>query len=194
VTKNYFISYIFLDLMKIINHWLTQANKIASPNFDERPGEEDISVIVIHCISLPPEQFGNTYIDQLFCNQLNPDDHPYFKTIYQLKVSSHVLIKRSGMINQYVAFNKRAWHAGASEYNGEQGCNDFSIGIELEGSETKEYTDEQYKQLSLLCKALIKFYPTLSKQHIVGHSDIAPGRKTDPGDSFNWGRLMLGLE
>ncbi len=180
--------------MKIINHWLTQANKIKSPNYDQRPVEKEISLIVIHCISLPPEEFGNSYIDQLFCNQLNPNDHPYFKTIYQLKVSSHVLIKRSGVINQYVAFNRRAWHAGASEYNGEQACNDFSIGIELEGFESKEYTDQQYKQLSLLCKTLIKVYPSLSKQHIVGHRDIAPGRKTDPGDSFKWDKLMFRLD
>lgn len=179
--------------MKIINHWLAQANKIVSPNFDDRSLEENISLIVVHCISLPPEQFGDTYIDQLFCNQLNPDEHPYFKKIYQLKVSSHLLVKRSGLVNQYVAFNKRAWHAGVSEYRGRQKCNDFSIGIELEGSETKEYTNEQYRQLSLLCKTLINTYPSLTKQSIVGHSDIAPGRKTDPGDSFDWSRLDLGL-
>lgn len=180
--------------MKIINHWLTQANKIQSPNYDERPAEEDISLIVIHCISLPPEQYGNDFIDQFFCNQLNPSDHPYFKTIDQLKVSAHLLIKRSGIINQYVAFNKRAWHAGVSEFNGKQRCNDFSIGIELEGCENSEYTEKQYKQLSLVCKSLIDNYPLLSSKHITGHSDIAPGRKEDPGESFKWDKLLSTLE
>lgn len=177
--------------MKIENHWLKQATKIDSPNFDERPLESDISLIVIHCISLPPKQFGGAYIDQLFCNQLNPDDHPYFKQIYQIKLSAHLLIKRNGELTQYVAFNQRAWHSGVSEYKGRKKCNDFSIGIELEGAGTLEYTDEQYKQLNQLIKTLLNYYPSLSRQAIVGHSDIAPGRKTDPGDSFNWDNIQL---
>jgi len=179
--------------MKIKNHWLSQASKVISPNYDERPIAGDLSLIVVHCISLPPEQFGGAYIDQLFCNQLNPDDHPYFQQIYQLKVSAHVLIKRTGELVQYVPFDKRAWHAGISEYKGRQKCNDFSIGIELEGSETQPYTDEQYQQLIQLNNTLIDYYPKLSTETIIGHSDIAPGRKTDPGESFNWGVLKTGL-
>ena len=177
--------------MKIENHWLNEATKVFSPNFDERPLNTDISLIVIHCISLPPEQFGDTYIDQLFCNQLNPDEHPYFKQVYQTKVSAHLLIKRNGEISQYVAFNQRAWHAGVSEYKGQEKCNDFSIGIELEGTETQEYADEQYKQLNRVIKILLNGYPGLSRQAIVGHSDVAPGRKFDPGDSFNWDNIKL---
>ena len=177
--------------MKIENHWLNEATKVFSPNFDERPLNTDISLIVIHCISLPPEQFGDTYIDQLFCNQLNPDEHPYFKQVYQTKVSAHLLIKRNGEISQYVAFNQRAWHAGVSEYKGQEKCNDFSIGIELEGTETQEYADEQYKQLHRVIKILLNGYPGLSRQAIVGHSDVAPGRKSDPGDSFNWDNIKL---
>ena len=177
--------------MKIENHWLNEATKVPSPNFDERPLDTDISLIVVHCISLPPEQFGGAYIDQLFCNQLNPEEHPYFKQIYQTKVSAHLLIKRNGNLTQYVAFNQRAWHAGASEYQGREKCNDYSIGIELEGTETQEYTDEQYKQLNQVIKTLLNYYPGLSRQAIVGHSDVAPGRKTDPGDSFNWNKIEL---
>ena len=177
--------------MKIENHWLNQASKVPSPNFDDRPFDTDISLIVVHCISLPPEQFGGSYIDQLFCNQLNPGEHPYFKKIYQTKVSAHLLIRRNGELTQYVAFNQRAWHAGVSEYKGQKKCNDYSIGIELEGTETQKYTDEQYKQLNRVIKTLQLYYPGLSRQTIVGHSDVAPGRKTDPGDSFNWDNIKL---
>ncbi len=180
--------------MKVISHWLNIANKISSPNFDERPHKEDISLIVIHCISLPPGQFGYDYIDQLFCNQLNPNQHPYFKEIEHLKVSSHLLIKRSGEVTQYVAFNQRAWHAGVSEYKGRGKCNDYSIGIELEGTETSEYTATQYEKLSSVIKVLIKVYPGLTIKDIVGHSDIAPGRKTDPGIGFKWEKLSSSLK
>lgn len=176
--------------MQIHNHWLTEINHIPSPNFNSRPNAEDISLCVIHCISLPPQQFGGDYIDQLFCNCLNPDAHPYFKDIYQLKVSAHLLIRRDGEIVQYVAFNQRAWHAGLSNYHGRENCNDFSIGIELEGTETIPYTAEQYQQLAKVIKLLLQHYPTLSKQHITGHSDIAPQRKTDPGESFQWPELL----
>lgn len=175
--------------MKIDQHWLQDATKVPSPNCDQRPLEDDISLVVIHCISLPPGQFGGTYIDQLFCNQLNAQAHPYFKAIHRLKLSAHVLIKRSGEIIQYVAFNQRAWHAGASHYQGRPDCNDFSLGIELEGIETTAYSAPQYQQLGLLLKALLHCYPKLSAAAIVGHSDIAPGRKTDPGDSFDWAKL-----
>lgn len=179
--------------MNIDQHWLTPATHTPSPNFDERIDPVDISLIVIHCISLPPGEFDTPHIDQLFCNQLEPQCHPYFETIYQLTVSAHVLIKRSGEIVQYVPFDKRAWHAGKSEYLGRERCNDFSIGIELEGTEWLPYTDEQYTQLSEIIKTLLQTYPTLSPQHITGHSNIAPGRKTDPGDSFNWQRFFDAL-
>jgi len=179
--------------MKIKNHWLSQASKVPSPNYDDRPIGQAVSLLVVHCISLPPEQFGGDYIDQLFCNQLNPDEHPYFKQIYQLKVSSHLLIKREGGVVQYVAFDKRAWHAGLSDYKGRQKCNDFSIGIELEGSENQLYTDTQYQQLIAITETLIAHYPDLYSQNIVAHSDIAPGRKTDPGPSFDWDRYLAEL-
>jgi len=176
--------------MNINQHWLSDIIHTPSPNFDERPDPSDISLLVIHCISLPPHEFGNNYIDQLFCNQLNPDEHPYFKEISQLKVSAHILIKRDGTCVQYVPFDQRAWHAGQSVYQGRERCNDFSIGIELEGTEQTPYTDQQYSQLTEVIDALVKHYPTLSKQHITGHSDIAPGRKTDPGAAFDWQRLF----
>jgi AmpD protein len=180
--------------MKIINHCLQQADQIPSPNYDDRPANVTVSLLVIHCISLPPEQFGGNYIDQLFCNQLNPDDHPYFKEIYQLKVSSHLLIKRTGDIVQYVPFNKRAWHAGLSEYKGKNKCNDFSIGIELAGSENQPYTADQYQQIITVSQALIEHYPNLSAKHITRHSDISPSRKTDPGESFKWNEFLSSIK
>lgn len=175
--------------MNIKPHWLTDSKHTPSPNFDERPDPADISLLVIHCISLPPGVFGNENIDKLFCNLLNPDDHPYFKEIYNLSVSAHLLIKRDGSCVQYVPFDKRAWHAGKSSYEGRERCNDFSIGIELEGTESINYTEEQYRQLAAVIDTLLKSYPKLSRQRISGHSDIAPGRKTDPGPSFDWQRI-----
>jgi AmpD protein len=176
--------------MNIKQHWLTTAQHIPSPNFDDRTDNNDISLLVIHCISLPAGEFGNNYINQLFCNCLNPNEHPYFKEIYQLKVSAHLLIKRAGDIIQYVPFDKRAWHAGVSNYEGRERCNDFSIGIELEGTEFIPYTDAQYAQLNAVLALLLNNYPALSRQRITGHSDIAPERKTDPGVSFDWSRLI----
>ncbi|CAA9891521.1 N-acetyl-anhydromuranmyl-L-alanine amidase [Candidatus Methylobacter favarea] len=176
--------------MKINNHWLTTVARTPSPNFDERPDAKDISLLVIHCISLPPDEFGGIYIDQLFCNRLNPEEHPYFKDVYQLSVSAHVLIKRSGKIVQYVPFDKRAWHAGKSSYQGREQCNDYSIGIELEGTERIAYTQAQYRQLAAVIRLLLESYPHLSAQRIAGHSEIAPGRKTDPGESFDWQKLF----
>lgn len=175
--------------MKIIDNWLTTASRIVSPNCDERPKNTTISLLVLHCISLPPGQFGGDAITRLFTNQLDPQAHPYFREIYQLKVSAHVLIRRRGEIIQFVPFDKRAWHAGQSCYRGEFQCNDFSIGIELEGTDDTCYTDIQYAQLATLTKVLVMNYPTLSLERIAAHSDIAPGRKTDPGDLFDWQRL-----
>ncbi|MGZ8160435.1 MAG: 1,6-anhydro-N-acetylmuramyl-L-alanine amidase AmpD [Methylobacter sp.] len=175
--------------MKIDQHRLTGIPQTPSQNFDERPDPTDISLLVIHCISLPPGEFGNDYIDRLFCNRLDPDEHPYFKDIYQLKVSAHLLIKRDGSCIQYVPFDKRAWHAGKSVYEDRERCNDFSIGIELEGTEYIDYTGRQYEQLAAVTRALLEAYPKLSTKRITGHSDIAPSRKTDPGASFDWQRF-----
>lgn len=168
---------------------INEARQQLSPNCDLRPDETDIALIVIHGISLPPGKFGDDYIDQLFCNQLNPADHPYFKEISGLKVSSHLLVRRDGEIVQYVPLQKRAWHAGVSSYKGRDNCNDFSIGIEMEGEDETPYTDIQYQVLSNLIKNLVKIYPELSTDTIAGHSDVAPGRKTDPGEAFDWEHL-----
>lgn len=179
--------------MNIHHHCIAEARLIESPNHDERPDPDDISLIVIHCISLPPRQFGGDYIAQLFCNRLNPDDDPYFAGIYQLKVSAHLLIRRNGHLIQFVPFDRRAWHAGLSNYAGRERCNDFSIGIEMEGTESISYTDAQYRRLAEVIRLLLQHYPKLDPERITGHSDIAPGRKTDPGPSFDWARLKAAV-
>jgi len=168
---------------------VNDARLVMSPNHDVRPDENDISLIVVHGISLPPGEFGNDYVDQLFTNNLNPEEHPYFKEIEGLKVSSHLLIKRDGELVQYVPINKRAWHAGVSSYQDRESCNDFSIGIELEGTDELPYTEIQYQVLAEVIYDLIESYPALTEQTIAGHSDIAPGRKTDPGSAFDWQHL-----
>jgi AmpD protein len=168
---------------------INEARQQPSPNCDFRPDGVDISLIVIHGISLPPGQYGDDYIDQLFCNQLNPNGHPYFKDIAGLKVSSHLLIRRDGELVQYVPLQKRAWHAGVSCFKERDCCNDFSVGIELEGEDESPYTEVQYQSLARVIKSLIKMYPALNDKTIVGHSDIAPGRKTDPGPAFDWSLL-----
>ncbi len=175
--------------MNIKDHWFTDIKHVPSPNFNERPDENDILLVVIHCISLPPNEFGNDYIDDLFCNRLNPNTHPYFREIHMLQVSAHLLIRRNGECVQYVPFNKRAWHAGASNFQGRENCNDFSIGIELEGCETIAYTDAQYEKLNEVLATLFNAYPRLS--NITGHADIAPTRKTDPGASFEWSKISV---
>ena len=163
----------------------TGAKQIASPNFDARPKHE-IDMIVIHNISLPPNIYEGAGVVELFTNQLNPDEHPYYATIYTAKVSSHFFIRRDGELIQFVSCLQRAWHAGASNWLGRERCNDFSVGIELEGSDDDAFEDAQYITLNALLKSLKKTY---SIQHIVGHSDIAPGRKTDPGYCFNWRKI-----
>ncbi|NOQ35493.1 MAG: 1,6-anhydro-N-acetylmuramyl-L-alanine amidase AmpD [Methylococcaceae bacterium] len=180
--------------MQIKNHRLTDISQISSPNCNPRFDETDISLIVIHNISLPPQQFGGDYITQLFCNCLNPNEHPYFKEIYQLKVSAHLLIRRNGDVIQYVPFHQRAWHAGKSLYQGRERCNDFSIGIELEGADNIPYTQAQYLKLAAVIQLLIQHYPQLNKERITGHSDVAPERKTDPSVSFLWSKLFQLLE
>ena len=169
----------------VLQHKLQSARQLESKNYNERPNDE-ISLIVIHNISLPPKQFNNDHIEDFFTNQLDFDIHPYFKTIKHLKVSSHLLIKRTGEVIQFVDFDKRAWHAGESSFKGRDNCNDFSIGIELEGSDHLAYEAVQYKKLREIIKQLKAKYPIHS---VVGHSDIAPGRKTDPGEAFDWQQI-----
>lgn len=156
---------------------------IGSPNRDERPEGAVISLIVIHNISLPPGQYGGNGIIELFTNQLEPDEHPYYAEIHQLRVSSHFLIRRDGSLIQFVPCQKRAWHAGASVWQNRERCNDFSVGIELEGCDEDAFEAAQYSTLKRLLSSLKKTYPI---QDIVGHSEIAPGRKTDPGPCFDW--------
>ena len=170
--------------MNIDNGWIEEAKILKSPNFDERNNE--INLIVIHSISLPPSKYGSNNIDKLFLNKLNPLDHPYFKKIINLKVSSHFLIERTGVLKQFVSTEDRAWHAGESSFKGEDNCNDFSIGIELEGTENSEFEKVQYSQLIKLTQTLMKKYPKINKERIVAHSLIAPGRKLDPGKFFDW--------
>lgn len=173
--------------------WLDDQRKIASPHYDARPDKNDIRLIVIHNISLPPGEFGGGYIDQLFAGTLDSSAHPYFGEINR-RVSAHVMIDRFGKLTQYVSFYDRAWHAGISSFNGREQCNDFSIGIELEGTDTDNFTDQQYDQLGQLVGVLLSSFPRLSQETIVGHSDIAPGRKTDPGPCFDWHRFRQLIE
>jgi len=165
------------------------ARQLHSPNQDDRPAAMQADLIVVHGISLPPGEFGGPWIDQLFSNTLPAGAHPYFAAIAERRVSTHVLIRRDGSVVQYVPFHRRAWHAGASHYLGREKCNDFSIGIELEGTDDSAYTPAQYCSSSALIVALCAAYPALSPARLAGHSDIAPGRKSDPGPSFDWVRL-----
>ena len=174
--------------------WLEGVRKVISPNCDQRPDDLEIDLLVIHNISLPPDEFGGDYIDQLFTNLLDPEQHPYFKEIESLRVSAHVLINREGLLTQYVPFTQRAWHAGESEYEGRANCNDYSIGIELEGCDNRDFTQEQYEMLVNLTEAIIQFWPKISKQRITGHCHIAPDRKTDPGPMFNWDKYYSSLK
>ena len=180
--------------MQIDRGWLNKVNQVISPNNDIRPDKNDISLLVIHNISLPPEQFGGPYIAQLFSNCLDPNEHAYFQDIYQLKVSSHLLIDRKGQITQFVPFHKRAWHAGLSKFKGRTDCNDFSIGIELEGADHIPYTEVQYDILAAVTRQISSVYPLIDVDRIVGHSDIAPDRKTDPGPAFDWHKYRQLLE
>ena len=161
-----------------------------SPHQDERPADARISLLVIHNISLPPGEYGGPYIDDLFMGRLDPEAHPYFQEIAALKVSAHYLVRRDGTLIQYVDPAKRAWHAGVSSWKGKERCNDFSIGVELEGSDDVPFAEPQYETLVQLTKDLFAQYGELD---IAGHSDIAPGRKTDPGPWFDWGRFRAAL-
>ena len=169
------------------------AAQCPSPNQDDRPDGCDPELIIIHSISLPPGEFGGPYVEQLFTNCLDWDAHPYFAEIRDLKVSSHVFIRRDGSLVQFVPFSRRAWHAGASCYRDRADCNDFSIGIELEGEDDTPYADSQYEALIKTISALQATYTTLCARRIVGHCDVAPSRKSDPGPAFDWLRLYDGL-
>ena len=180
--------------MDICEGWLSGATRCLSPNVNERPAGATISLLVIHNISLPPGQFGSGCVQQFFSNQLDCDAHPYFDQLRELQVSAHLLIERDGSLTQFAAFTQRAWHAGESCFEGRENCNDFSIGIELEGTDSSAYTEAQYIALATATASLIQAYPALSVDRIVGHSDIAPDRKTDPGAAFDWGRYRQLLQ
>jgi N-acetyl-anhydromuramoyl-L-alanine amidase len=168
---------------------LEAARQVESPNWDARPPAVVPELIVVHGISLPPGEYGGTWIDLLFTNALPRDAHPYFATVADLRVSSHLLIRRDGEPVQYVPFGRRAWHAGVSSWQGRERCNDYSIGIELEGADDDPYESAQYAMLGRVIALLCRAYPSLAPERVVGHSDVAPGRKTDPGLAFDWPRL-----
>ena len=169
------------------------ALQVPSPNFNVRPENESVSLLVLHNISLPPGQFGGGYVERFFQNQLPVDDHPYFEEIKDLQVSAHLFITRQGQVTQFVNLNDRAWHAGQSSFEGVPDCNDYSIGIELEGTDMLAYTDLQYAALTALTQAIQSAYPEIELSRITGHEHIAPIRKTDPGPAFEWERYRSGL-
>ena len=180
-------------MFTIENGWLHPARHLPSPNCDARPAGRLIDLLVIHNISLPAGAFGGPWIDDLFLNRLDPNAHPSFPPLAPLRVSAHLLIRRNGAIHQYVPFHLRAWHAGVSSFRGETNCNDYSIGIELEGSDQIPYTEPQYSHLLAVTTTLMAHYPALQRERISGHSDIAPGRKSDPGPAFDWQRYLAGV-
>lgn len=173
---------------KELKGWLRGVRRIVSPNFDARPDGERVSLIVIHAISLPPDSFGGPGVAQLFTNALDPAEDPYYQTIQHLRVSAHFFIRRDGELIQFVPTEARAWHAGVSSWRGRERCNDFSIGVELEGCDRLPFEQAQYDALVRLLKRLLWRYPAAE---IAGHSDIAPGRKTDPGPCFDWDQLRI---
>lgn len=177
---------------KVVQGWVTSAKRVFSPHFNARPDNE-VSLLVVHNISLPAGCFGLPYIDHLFMGCLDCHEDPSFKVLEGLEVSAHFLIRRDGELVQYVSCNDRAWHAGVSKFDTRESCNDFAIGIELEGTDDIAYTDNQYRVLIDLSNTLMRVYPKLNKERIVGHCDIAPKRKTDPGKSFDWDRFKADL-
>lgn len=174
--------------------WLAQARHCPSPNFNQRPADANVRLLVIHNISLPPGEFGGADIEAFFCNQLDCAKHPFYQEIKGVEVSSHLLIKRDGELVQFVPLNERAWHAGKSSFKGVENCNDFSIGIELEGTDNEPYTDVQYQVLADVTRQLMMQYPAIGLDNIAGHDEIAPGRKTDPGPAFDWQRYRNSLK
>lgn len=176
--------------------WLPEARRLPSPNCDPRPPGTTIDLLVIHNISLPPGRFGGPWIDDLFLNRLDPSADPYFRSIHRQRVSAHLLIDRHGALTQYVPLELRAWHAGRSCFGGRTACNDFSIGIELEGADDIPYSDDQYLCLARVTRHIMRRYPAITSDRITGHCHIAPDRKTDPGAAFEWARYlgMVGSE
>jgi len=174
----------------IVNGVVNAARFVMSPNCDERPAGEAVSLAVIHAISLPPGEFGGDAVERLFTNRLEADAHPYYRDVHARRLSAHFFIDRQGRLTQFVPCHLRAWHAGASRWRGRDRCNDFSIGIELEGCDDRPYAEAQYLALTPLLAVLLNAYPIAD---VVGHSDIAPGRKTDPGPNFDWTRLRAEL-
>ncbi len=175
-------------------HLWPQATYTPSPNCDQRPDSATVSLLVIHNISLPPGRFGGGHIHRFFQNCLDPDSHEYFQSICDMRVSAHLLIERDGRATQFVPFDQRAWHAGESIWQGEPRCNDYPVGIEMEGTDDLAYTDQQYAALVEVTRYLMKSYPLIRMDRIVGHSDIAPVRKTDPGPAFDWDGYRRRLE
>lgn len=173
--------------------WIETAERQLSPNHDRRPAGTAIDLLVVHGISLPPGEFGGRFIDDLFLNRLDPRAHPYFEGIHELRVSTHLLVRRDGALVQFVPFSRRAWHAGLSAHAGRERCNDFSIGVELEGTDQLAYSDAQYRVLGDFARLARQRWPAIDESRIVGHCDIAPGRKTDPGPGFDWSRLRAAL-
>lgn len=177
----------------LVDGWLAGVKALPSPNFNQRPADVDVDLLVIHNISLPPGEFNTGCVEALFCNQLDVDQHPYFATIANLTVSAHFFIARAGEVVQFVSVFDRAWHAGASSFAGVENCNDYSIGVELEGCDDIPYTDAQYAALTDLTRRLQVVFPQIAAPRIVGHEHIAPGRKTDPGAAFDWTRYLTAL-
>ncbi len=179
-------------LLDVDSGWVAGARHCPSPNCNGRPADE-VSLLVIHNISLPPGEFGGGWVQRFFQNQLPADAHPYFASIAEMRVSAHFLIERDGGLTQFVSCRERAWHAGVSSFAGRENCNDFSLGIELEGTDDLPYSEAQYATLLALTCQLLNAYPLLTRQRICGHSDIAPQRKTDPGPAFDWLHFFAGL-
>ena len=180
-------------MARIVDSWLENTTRVTSPNCDSRPDGVEISLVVIHCISLPKGSYGNDLVEQLFTNRLDTDSRRSLRDLKDVRVSAHLYISRCGDVTQFVPFERRAWHAGVSSFGGRENCNDYSIGIELEGTDEDTYTDVQYKSLIDVVAALVRTYPRIDIRRIVGHSEVARGRKSDPGPLFDWQRLYSGI-
>lgn len=182
-----------MQTLRVRDGWLMGVRRVPSPFHDARPAGAPVDLLVVHGISLPPGEFGGPWIDALFTGTLDPGAHPYFAGLAGVRVSAHVLIRRGGSLVQYVPFGRRAWHAGVSSHAGRSNCNDFSVGVELEGTDDLPYTPRQYQALAAVARAVMRHHPGVDVSRIVGHADIAPGRKTDPGPAFDWTRLRTAL-
>lgn len=177
-----------------LQHWLKRVRRCPSPFADERTDPDDVALLVLHNISLPPGRFGGGHVEALFCGELDCAAHDSFSDLAGVEVSAHLFIDRRGRCTQFVPFNARAWHAGLSAWQGRSRCNDFAIGIELEGTDTRPYTKAQYRTLDRVTRALLARYPQLHSGAIAGHNEIAPGRKTDPGAAFDWASYLQRLD